>query len=159
VVSLFEKKYGDALEEIFTKSKNYRNTKNFTVFAEYVGENSFAGRHKSGDTMDVVLFDIAPGDYTNNSFVEPKQFIKDFGNLHIPKVIYQGPLTEEFILSVREGKRKVKEGVMCKGVLTDGSRSVWVVKIKTNDWLERLKLEFGEGALKEEVNGDLSLLI
>lgn len=159
VVSLFENKYGDALEEIFTKNKNYRNTKNFTVFAEYVGENSFSGRHQSGDTMDIVLFDIAPGDYTNNSFVEPKQFVKYFGSLHIPKVVYQGPLTEEFINSVREGKRKVKEGVMCKGVLQDGSRSVWVVKIKTNAWLERLKADFGEDALKEEVNGDLSLLV
>lgn len=158
VVSLFENKYGDALEEIFKKNKNYRNTKNFTVFCEYLGKNSFAGHHQSGDTKDVVLFDVAPGDYTNHSFVEPKQFIKDFGGLHIPKIIYQGPLTEKFILSVREGEYKVSEGVMCKGVLPDGSRQVWTVKIKTNAWLERLKFEFGAAALLEEVNGEEILI-
>lgn len=156
VIPMFQEKYGESLEEIF--KKNYRNTKNFTVYCEYVGENSFAGRHQPEDKMDIVLFDVAPGDFTNNSFVEPKEFIKDFGNLHIPKVIYQGPLNTNFINSVREGKYKVKEGVMCKGVLPDGSRKVWIVKIKTNEWLEKLKLSGGEAALKEEFNGDLSLL-
>lgn len=158
VIPMFKEKYGAALEEIFKKNKNYRNTKNITVFCEYVGENSFSGRHVTGDKMDVVLFDIAPGDFTNNSFVEPKDFIKDFGNLHIPKVIYQGPLNMSFINSVKEGKYKLKEGVMCKGVLQDGTRGVWVVKVKTNAWLEKLKANLGEAALKEELNGDLSLL-
>lgn len=158
VVPMFKEKYADALEEIFRKNKNYRNTNNFTVFCEYVGENSFSGRHEPGDKMDVVLFDVAPGDFTNNSFVEPKEFLKDFGNLHIPKVVYQGPMTEKFISDVKEGKYKLKEGVMCKGVLQDGSRSVWIVKIKTNAWLEKLKANLGESALKDELNGDLSLL-
>ena len=158
VIPMFKEKYGDALEEIFKKNKNYRNTKNITVFCEYVGENSFSGRHVPGDKMDVVLFDVAPGDFTNNSFVEPKDFIKDFGSLHIPKVIYQGALNTDFINAVKEGKYKVKEGVMCKGVLQDGTRRVWVVKIKTNAWLEKLKANLGETALKEELNGDLTLL-
>jgi hypothetical protein len=158
VIPMFKEKYGDALAEIFRKNKNYRNTNNITVFCEYVGENSFSGRHEPGDKMDVVLFDVAPGDFTNNSFVEPKDFIKDFGKLHIPKVIYQGPLSMSFINSVKEGKYDLKEGVMCKGILQDGSRRVWVVKVKTNAWLERLKNSLGEAALKEELNGDLSLL-
>jgi hypothetical protein len=158
VIPMFKEKYGDALEEIFAKNKNYRNTKNFTVFCEYVGENSFSGRHESGDVMDVVLFDVASGDHTNNSFVEPKDFIKDFRGVHIPKIIYQGKLTEEFINKVRVGEFGVKEGVMCKGVMQDGTRRVWIVKIKTSEWLEKLKANLGEAALKEELNGDLSLL-
>lgn len=158
VIPMFREKYAEGLEEIFRKNKNYRNTKNMTVFCEYVGENSFSGRHEPGDKMDIVLFDIAPGDFTSNSFIEPKEFVKDFGNLHIPKIIYQGPMTEKFISEVKENKFNLKEGVMCKGVLQDGSRSVWIVKIKTNAWLERLKSNLGEAALKEELNGDLSLL-
>ena len=47
---------------------------------------------------------------------------------------------------------------MCKGVVQDGARKVWVVKVKTNAWLEKLKANLGEAALKEELNGDLSLL-
>lgn len=158
IVPMFKEKYGDALEEIFKKNKKYRNTNNFTVFCEYVGENSFSGKHVVGDKMDVVLFDVAPGDFTNNSFIEPKEFIKDFGNLHIPKVIYQGALNMDFINDVKEGKYSVKEGVMCKGISQDGTRQVWIVKVKTNEWLERLRSSFGEAALKEELNGDLSLL-
>lgn len=158
VIPLFKEKYADQLEEIFKKSKNFRNTKNFVVFCEYVGENSFSGRHISGDKMDLILFDIAPGDYTNNGFVEPKEFIKEFKNLHIPKVIYQGPLTESFISSVKENKYNLKEGVMCKGVQPGGTREVLIVKIKTNSWLQRLKSEFGDEVLREELNGDLSLL-
>ena len=158
VIPMFREKYGSSLEEIFRRNKNYRSTSNMTVFCEYVGENSFAGKHVSGDTMDVVLFDVAPGDFTNNSFVEPKNFIKDFGGLHIPKVIYQGEMNMNFINAVKEGKYSVKEGVMCKGVVQDGARKVWVVKVKTNAWLEKLKANLGEAALKEELNGDLSLL-
>lgn len=158
VIPMFREKYSSSLEEIFKRNKNYRSTNNMTVFCEYVGENSFSGRHVSGDTMDLVLFDVAPGDFTNNSFVEPKNFIKDFGSLHIPKVIYQGPMNQEFIQAVKEGKFDIKEGVMCKGVLQDGTRRVWVVKIKTNAWLQKLKDTLGEAALKEELNGDLSLL-
>lgn len=158
VIPMFQEKYSSALEEVFRKNKNYRNTKNMTVFCEYVGPNSFSGRHEVGDVMDLVLFDVAPGDYTNDSFVEPKEFLRDFGHLHIPKVIYQGPMTEEFIQKVKSNFFQLKEGVMCKGVMLDGSRSVWVVKIKTNDWLNKLKEGFGELALRKEVGGDLSLI-
>ena len=157
-IPLFREKYSEGLEEIFRKNKNYRNTKNFVVFCEYVGENSFAGRHVIEDEKDIILFDVAPGDYTNNSFIEPKEFVKEFRNLGIPKIIYQGPLTEDFINSVRENKYNLKEGVMCKGVNPGGAREVWIVKIKTNAWLQRLKTEFGDEILKEELNGDLSLL-
>lgn len=158
VIPMFKEKYSEALEEIFRKNKSYRNTNNFTVFCEYVGENSFSGIHKPGDKMDLILFDVAPGDFTNNSFVEPKEFLKDFGKLHIPKVIYQGPMTESFISDVKENKFNLKEGVICKGVLQDGSRSVWIVKIKTNNWLEKLKANLGEKALIDEVNKDLFLI-
>jgi hypothetical protein len=158
VIPLFKEKYADALEEIFTKNKNYRNTKNFVAFFEWVGENSFSGKHQEGDEMDLILFDIAPGDYTNNSFIEPKQFVKDFGNLHIPKIIYEGPMTMEFINDVKSGKYNLKEGVMCKGVSQDGKRDVWIVKIKTNEWLKKLRERFGEKALIDEVNKDLFLI-
>jgi hypothetical protein len=140
-IPLFREKYSEGLEEIFRKNKNYRNTNNFVVFCEYVGENSFAGRHVLEDEKDIILFDVAPGDYTNNSFIEPKEFVKEFRNLHI-----------------RENKYNLKEGVMCKGVNPGGAKEVWIVKIKTNAWLQKLKTEFGDEILKEELNGDLSLL-
>lgn len=147
VIPVFMEKYGDALPEIFRKNKSYRSTNNIVVFCEWVGENSFSGRHLETDEMDIVLFDVAPGDYTNDGFVDPKDFVKDFGRLHIPKIIYRGNLTDEFIESVRNGGYGVKEGVMCKGV---SNKEVWMVKVKTIEWLNKLKDRFGEEALVEE---------
>lgn len=158
VIPVFKEKYGDALTEVFKRNKLYRNTRNFVVFCEWVGENSFCGRHDPNDKMDIVLFDIAPGDYTNQGFMEPKEFVKEFGHLHIPRIVYQGNLNMSFVNDVKAGKYRVKEGVMCKGVQQNQGRKVWVVKIKTNEWLDRLRGDLGEDALREELNGDLSLM-
>ena len=158
VIPIFKEKYGEQLSEVFRRNKLYRNTRNFVVFFEYVGPNSFAGRHDPADVMDTVLFDIMPGDYTNNSFIEPKEFVQEFGNLGIPKIIYQGNFNNQLIKDVKEGKYPVKEGVICKGVQQNKGRRIWMVKIKTNTWLDKLKGKYGEDALKEELNGDMTLI-
>ena len=70
----------------------------------------------------------------------PETFVDDFGTLDIAQVIYTGRLTGKFINDVREGKYNVAEGVVCKGI---EDNSHWMVKIKTNAYLERLKEAFG----------------
>ena len=46
----------------------------------------------------------------------------------------------KFIDDVRNGKFDVEEGVVCKG--GGGRKEPWMVKIKTNTYMERLKEAF-----------------
>ncbi len=156
-VTLFLNKYGDSLSKVFRTNKSYRRIESFVVFAEYVGEQSFAGRHIDGDTKDIILFDV---DQYKHGFVTPKNFVEDFGHLHIPDVIYKGPYTMDFVQSIRDNQHNLKEGVIVKGVLKTKNQKdeVWMVKVKTKEWLQRVKELHGERALLEELNGDKKLL-
>ena len=51
-----------------------------------------------------------------------------------PIVVYEGNTSHEFIQDVRNGKCTVYEGVVCKG-------DDWVAKIKTIEYLNRLRGE------------------
>lgn len=155
-IDIFMNKYSDGLARIFTDNKNYRNSRTFTAFMEYYGPNSFAGQHVDTDTKDVLLFDVVQ---FQKGFIVPKQFVKDFSALGIPDVIYKGELTEDFIREVREDIYGLDEGVMCKGVRkTKGKDIVWMAKIKTLNWLEKLKKDFGEETLLEDINNDITIL-
>ena len=53
----------------------------------------------------------------------------------------------------------LKEGVICKGVRkTKGDELVWMTKIKTIEWLNKVKELYGEKGLLEELNNDKKLL-
>jgi hypothetical protein len=153
-ITMFLEKYSD-MDKVFYQ-KEYRNSQNFVAFCEWYGQNSFAGRHEPDDKMDIVLFDVC--EY-KKGFIHPQQFIDHFGHLGIPKVVYEGVYDEEFINSVKMGKYPLSEGVIAKGVRkTKGNELTWMVKIKTNEWLNKLKNNFGEEQLLNELNRDKSLL-
>jgi hypothetical protein len=57
-------------------------------------------------------------------------------------VVYEGKLTGQFAEDVRRGKYGVAEGVVCKG--GRGGPDVWMAKIKTYAYTERLKQAFAE---------------
>ena len=153
-VTIFLEKYGEELPTVF--KRHYPNIESFVVFCEYLGENSFAGYHID-ELKDVVLFDV---NAYKKGFVNPRDFIRHFGHLHIPEIIYQGEYNSQLIEDVRNNIWKLKEGVVCKGTFkTKGSDQVWMVKIKSKEWLERVRNKLGEIALLEEVNGNRSLLL
>jgi len=79
-------------------------------------------------------------DVYKKGYVKPKDFIKDFGHLKIPKVIYEGTLDKEFVQSVKNSE-ELEEGVICKTVLKKrkGGEEMYHCKIKTKDWMKRLK--------------------
>ena len=54
---------------------------------------------------------------------------------------FAGKLTGTFLEAVREGKYGVAEGVVVKG--GTGGDDVWMFKVKTYAYLERLKRSFG----------------
>ncbi len=139
-INVFLNTYGDELEKIFRKDKLFRNCQNVTVFSEYFGPNSFAGQHEEDDPKEVVLFDVS---IHKKGIMSPKDFIKIFGHLKIPEIIYQGNFNESFIQDVKDGKYPVEEGIVAKGLLPHGKppHNLWMAKIKTRKWIEKLKAE------------------
>lgn len=154
-IDLFLNKYADGLEKVF-KEKDYRNSDIYTVFFEFVGENSFAGKHDPNDIKDVVLFDVCQ---YKKGFVAPKPFIENFGHLGIPNIIYRGIYNYDFINDVRNNIYNLKEGVICKGTFKSKSGDqIWQVKVKTNEWLSKIKSIYGAKYLELELNNDKELI-
>ena len=135
--AVFRATLSDPLDAILREHPNYTAFTAVRAFTEFLGENSFAGAHVP-EPKRAVLFDVWAEGY---GFVSAQQFVADFGSLPIPRVVYQGKLTGTFLEAVRTGKYGVTEGVVCKGGA--GGGDVWTVKVKTDDYLERLKRSFG----------------
>src|SRR5262249_33425823 len=106
---------------------------------EFLGPNSFAGLHKEDDPKELRLFDVWAEPF---GMIGPEQFKADFGHLQVARVVYEGKLTGQFMEDVRRGKYGGKEGVVCKGGF--GGADVWMVKVKTYAYMERLKEAFAD---------------
>lgn len=136
---VFRATLADGLEAVFRESPEYGEVQGFKAFAEFLGPNSFAGFHKGDDLKELRLFDVAAD---QGGFVGPGMFVEDFGHLPIPRIVYEGKLTGKFADDVRRGRYGVAEGVVCKG--GTGGSDIWMVKIKTDAYLERLKRAFAD---------------
>ena len=137
-IDLFLNKYNESLCRIF-KQKEYRNVKSFVCFAELVGRRSAFGQHDfENDTFDITLFDIHQ---YKRGLIPPREFVKNFESTGIPKIIYTGNLNKELIFDVKNNIFRLSEGVICKGETKSkkGNLQLYYCKIKTNDWLDRLK--------------------
>ena len=133
---IFLDSLADALTQVFNELRYY-DSDELIVFTEYLGEHSFAGKHVSSDEKRLVIIDIQTG----SGLLPPEIFTRDLNNLPIARTVYRGKLTGKFAEDVREGRLGVAEGVVCKGV-TEGK--VWMVKIKTNAYMQRLKEAFAD---------------
>lgn len=151
-VNLFMEKYSENLMYVFGRKYNQDRKAIFTVFGEYVGPNSFAGRHVIGDPMDIVLFDVW---IYKNGWVKPQKFIDNFGHLNIPKVVYEGEMTDEFIYDIQTNRYKLDEGVIAKG---EQDNDVFMCKVKTKSWLNKVKNNLGEKFLMDDIDGDKRIL-
>src|SRR5262249_54152905 len=129
----------DELERVFREHPGYRKFQGLTVFTEFLGPNSFAGKHRKDDPKRLVPFDVRAEGF---GMIGPEAFVADFGHLPMARVVYRGKLTGQFAEEVRRGKYGVAEGVVCKGGA--GGGDPWMAKIKTHAYLERLKQAFGE---------------
>ena len=86
------------------------------------------------DNHTVTLFDVG-----YKGILEPKTFLNQFGHLDIPKLLYQGNITQEFINQVREGllEGMTYEGVVCKGRHIKPGLPL-MFKIKSNNWYNKI---------------------
>lgn len=137
-VDLFTATLAEPLDRLFRERPEYASASEAKAFTEYAGPGSFAGQHASGDAKELVLFDVL---LDGAAFVSPFDFVRDFGHLRIPRVVYQGKFSGRLTEEVRKGKYGVKEGVVIKGGQGD---SLWLCKVKTLAYQERLKRSFGE---------------
>ena len=144
MVSVFKSTIQQPLEKLFNKEKDFRDFREIIVYGEFLGENSFAGRHEE-EPHEIVLFDVLLG-HKQRKFLRPQDFVKIIGKeVKIPNVIYTGNLNEEFIKDVRANKFNLKEGVICKGTEPSGAFAggIWSCKIKTQAYIDQLKDKFG----------------
>ena len=140
-IDLFLNKYSDGLTEVF-KNKEYRNSLAFVCFAELVGTKSAFGQHEFGnDTFDITLIDV---DQYKRGQIPPKEFIKNFEHLGIPRIVYEGNLNKELVSSIKRNDFNLTEGVVCKSVIENkkGRESIYSCKIKTDDWFSRLREKY-----------------
>lgn len=82
-----------------------------------------------------------------NEFLKPQDFIKLAGDsIEIPRVVFQGNFGPQLIQDVREDKFDTNEGVICKGTeyLGNYSGKIWMAKIKTQKYLDKLKNRFND---------------
>ncbi|NET71123.1 MAG: hypothetical protein F6K62_09375 [Sphaerospermopsis sp. SIO1G2] len=132
---IFLRDFGETLESLFLQNPDYQCPE-ITVFTEFFGINSFAGMHKEDDPKQLILFDVE----TDKGIIPPEDFVRDFSNFNIARVVYRGKLNGQFIENVRSGKYDVNEGVICKG--GTNYENLWMVKIKTSTYLQKLKVAF-----------------
>jgi hypothetical protein len=140
-IQIFQDTYADDIVEVFKKNKAYRGVQQAIVFCEFYGPNSFAGQHVETDPKELMLFDVS---IHKKGIVLPREFINHFGHLKTPTVIYEGNFNKQLFQDVRDGKYSVtEEGVVCKGVLLGKKKNpqhgLWMSKIKTKKWFERLQ--------------------
>jgi len=153
-IDIFLNKYGEKLDNIFRTK--YKKVLSFVVFCEFYGYNSFAGQHLESDSKDVVLFDV---NQYQKGIIDPFEFVDNFGELGIPKIIYKGDFNEELVSDIKNNKYNLSEGVIIKGIKkTKKSSEVFMAKIKTKEWLNKVKDKFGENYLLDELNGDQNLI-
>jgi len=134
--TLFQDQFAAPLRALFATKPEY-GAFEVTVFTEFLGSESFAGRHTAADDKRLILFDVA----LRSQLIGPEQFLQDFGHLPVARVIYRGRFTGQFTSDVRAGKFHVTEGVVCKG---GTGPDLWMAKIKTDAYLARLKAAFAD---------------
>lgn len=137
-IDLFLETYGNDLEKIFLTHKMFRGCQLVTIFCEFFGENSFAGQHEPDDSKEIILLDI---NIHKKGIMLPSDFIKVFGHLKIPEIVYEGNFTNQFVKDVKNGMYPVREGIVAKGSLPNRKRnhSLWMAKCKTKWWMDRLR--------------------
>jgi RNA ligase len=109
-------------------------------FFEFYGPRSFAGNHHEDDDHQVTLFDVNPH---KRGMVSPRDFIKLFGHLEIPEVLYEGLADDKFVDAVHNSTLPgiTLEGVVCKAPNPNGKKTSQPImfKLKTKKWLDMLR--------------------
>lgn len=141
-IDLFLNTQAEGIEKVIRDTKEFRNNERVTAYCEFFGPKSFAGNHSlepDNEPKQLVLFDI---NFHKKGILGPRDFVNYFGHLKTAQVVYEGNFNQELIDAVRTRKLPVWEGVVAKG---GSGHSLWMRKIKSNDYLDKLKVVFKDG--------------
>jgi hypothetical protein len=141
-IGIFENKYSEAMDKVFNEDKAFKGVDKITVYGEFFGASSFAGQHDWKEPHDVKLFDVF---LYKKSYLDPAEFVKVFKHLDIPELLFTGAFDENTVASVVNDK-KLKEGMVFKHA---DNRNVEMFKVKTQDWLDKVKNLYGETKMLE----------
>lgn len=142
-VDIFKRKMSKELDEIFRTDKVFRNIDRITVFGEFFGESSFAGTHQWDEPHDIKIYDVF---LYKKDYLPPSDFMKVFEHIDTPRFIMKLCFNEYVVSQVELGMFDLREGAVFKGV-EEGK--VFMFKIKTNRWLNRVKDLYGEKKMLE----------
>jgi len=133
-IPILRAKFEEQLGLIF----NDMGWKDAICFFEYYGPSSCFGGHSEDEEKTLTLIDINP---YKQGILNPDQFIKLFHYLDIPRVLFEGFITEEFVDQVKAGTLPgmTLEGVVCKGLNDKATKMPIMFKIKSRPWLDKLK--------------------
>lgn len=108
-------------------------------FFEFWGKASFAGQHLPGDFKYATLFDVA---LRKTGLLGPKEFLKLFGHLPVPKFLGRMNWTRGFVERVRTGQ---VQGITFEGVVGKAveDRELIMAKAKTQAWIDRVMERYG----------------
>ena len=137
-IPLFEKTLAEQIDKVFRESKLPSFDKAI-VFMEFYGPNSAFGQHVPNDPKTLTIIDV---NLHKRGIVLPRDFIKYFGHLPIPKVVYEGNFNQPFIQDVQNGVYGEGEGVVVKGVNPNAKKEqhgLWFAKVKTKAWMMKLR--------------------
>lgn len=136
--ALFMAKYADDLYRIFREQR----WEQATAFMEFWGPSSFAGNHEE-ETHDVTLFDVS---VHRKGFLEPRMFLRLFGDLDHPRLLHHGNFTCDMQEQVAAGTLDgvTFEGVVAKGAWDRKAGRPLMFKWKSQAWINKLRAYCGE---------------
>jgi hypothetical protein len=106
------------------------------AFIEYWSPTSFAGKIDFANPMQATLFDVAP---YKQGLMGPKDFLKLFGTLNIPRFLGTINWTRDFVGKVW---REELEGITEEGVVgkaKEGRHDLILAKAKTERWIMKVR--------------------
>lgn len=130
---LVRENYEEGLNRVFEKQRIQRAI----TFFEFFGDSSFAGFHID-EPHKVVLIDVNP---FKSGILNPDEFIDLYGHLGIPNLVYKGNFNHEIENQIRTNTMDgiTSEGVVCKIKTQHKQQHPKMFKVKTFQWLNRLK--------------------
>lgn len=145
-VDLFLNTLAPEVEHALRKHKNLQS---IVVFAEFAGENSFAGQHTANDEKKLYLFDAA---INKKGLMGPKEFLDTFSNV-TNRVLYIGTnkWNRTFIEDVKSGAIK---GVTFEGVVGkfgEGHKLI-MAKAKTQKWIDKVRALYHPNEAERIIN-------
>ena len=140
-VPLFMETLSEPLAKILTDQRWPKAV----VFAEFWGENSFAGIHNPNDSKHLTVFDVSPH---QKGILPPKDFLKYFEAFG-PIYMGQQRWNQEFIEMVRRRDPSLPitfEGVVGKTYI---KKQIVMYKAKTQAWIDKVRARYDNDRANE----------